>query len=115
MYFIQKTSNFQGENYLSESKNPLYTSDIDLKYKKIETVNDYEQARSEPKGTEVEFDEKAMYKVINNTVETLLEEKFSQINQNNIDEEEQINNLSKKVMAKIEKSLSYEKRRIGLM
>ena len=115
MYLIQKTFRIQGKDYISEFQNPLYTSDIDLKYKKIETVNDYEQVRSEPRATEVEFDEQAMYKVINNTVETLLEEKFSQINQNNIDEEEQINNLSKKVMAKIEKSLSYEKRRIGLM
>lgn len=115
---IQNRFNIQKEEDSSVFQNTIYTSDMNFEYKRNNNEDYYNRSQEKSENSnnsEVQIDEKAIYKVINETVETLLEEKLSTVKQNNIDEEEQINNISKKVMRKIEKNLSYEKRRRGLM
>ncbi|WP_294374578.1 hypothetical protein, partial [uncultured Clostridium sp.] len=115
---IQNRFNIQKEEDSSVFKNTIYTSDMNFEYKRKNNEDYYNRSQEKSENSnnsQVQIDEKAIYKVINETVETLLEEKLSTVKQNNIDEEEQINNISKKVMRKIEKNLSYEKRRRGLM
>ncbi len=115
---IQNRFNIQKEEDSSVFKNTIYTSDMNFEYKRKNNEDYYNRSQEKSENSnnsEVQIDEKAIYKVINETVETLLEEKLSTVKQNNIDEEEQINNIAKKVMRKIEKNLSYEKRRRGLM
>ena len=97
-----------------ENTNNLYDLNTDLKYKRNITINENKEQINKSVNNETKINEKEIYKVITETVESLVDKKLNEVKENKLNEEE-IDNLSKKVMAKIEKNLSYEKRRRGLM
>ncbi len=91
-----------------------YDSVTNMNYKKnINSDTNYNADQVQI--NEARINEQQINKVINDTVEKIIENKLSSITQvKNNNDEEKIDNLSRKVIVKIEKTLDYERRRRGL-
>ncbi|WP_459481112.1 hypothetical protein [Clostridium saccharoperbutylacetonicum] len=102
----------------SEIFEEMYKNKVNIDHKKVQQAN----VLKEEKITDIKREqdrehiiEEKIKRFINETVEILIEDKLKKQDKEKIDEEKQIENISNKVIEKIDRQLKYEKRRRGLI
>ncbi|MDF2881813.1 MAG: hypothetical protein K0R54_2370 [Clostridiaceae bacterium] len=102
----------------SEIFEETYKNKVNINHKRVQQAN----VLKEEKITDIKREqdrehiiEENMKRFINETVEILIEDKFKKQDREKINEDKQIENISNKVIEKIDRQLKYEKRRRGLI